>query len=340
MTGRRKKDHYLPTRVYFVRGGHHYVDPAGKWHALGPVWDRKAKELWLELSENRAPTGTVAKLLDDFITHSEALVRAKKRSARTLDDNQRESEVLKLVFGRMQAAAVTSKHVAQYLAKRCSEDGTPAPVRANREIALLSSAYSWAMRSDGWSIERNPCYGVRRNPESGREQYVESGNLVAFGKRKTTPAWLRGYCLLKRLTGLRQGDMLRLSQAHATARGLEIETGKTGKRLRFRWTWALRIAVKWIQAHQPQGKGTTALCLFPNRYGEPMRRRGFATAWGRAMKAHVAAGGQWITESDIRAKTATDAGSLARGQEILGHESAATTARHYRRGVSKVTPLR
>jgi len=39
-------------------------------------------------------------------------------------------------------------------------------------------------------------------------------------------------------------------------------------------------------------------------------------------------------------KTASDASSLARAQEILGHDEASTTARHYRRGVAKVTPLR
>lgn len=340
MTGRRTKDHHLPTRVYFIRGRYRYVDPAGKMHTLGSEWNREAKERWLELSESRAPAGTIAKLLDEFLKHTEALVRAKKRAPRTLADNEQEAAMLKLVFGRMQAASVTSKHVAMYLAKRVDRDGNPAPIRANREVALLSSAFSWAMRSEAWGVERNPCYGVRRNPEGGRDEYVDSRNLVAFGKGPKTPGWLRGYCLLKRLTGLRQGDMLRLTQAHVTARGLEIETGKTGKRLRFRWTWALRVAIRWIQSHQPQGAGTTALCLFSNRYGQPMKRRGFATAWNRAMKAHVAAGGTWITESDIRAKTATDAGSLERGQEILGHESAATTARHYRRGVSKVTPLR
>jgi hypothetical protein len=46
------------------------------------------------------------------------------------------------------------------------------------------------------------------------------------------------------------------------------------------------------------------------------------------------------SENDIRAKTASDASSLARAQEILGHEEASTTARHYRRGVAKVAPLR
>lgn len=338
MTGRRSKDFHLPTRVYFIANRYRYIDKAGKSYVLGKEWDAEAKAKWIALSDSNAPRGTVASMLDQYMRHAESLVRAKKRAPRTLEDNQKEAEMLKLVFGRMQAGAVTSKHVQQYLVKRKNKNGEPAPVRANREIALLSSAYSWAMGQDDWPNFTNPCYGTRRNTESGRTAYVDSANLVRFSK--TAPAWLRGYVMLKRLTGLRQGDMLALSQVNITGRGLEVTTGKTDKRLRFRWTWALRVVVRWVQTHQPQGEGTTALCLFPNRYGQRMTASGFKTAWNRAMTAYVKAGGVWITESDIRAKTATDSKNLAEAQERLGHESASTTNRHYRRGVSNVKPLR
>lgn len=82
------------------------------------------------------------------------------------------------------------------------------------------------------------------------------------------------------------------------------------------------------------------LALFPSRSGGRMSAQGFKAAWARAMREFVAAGGTRFRENDIRAKTASDASSLARAQEILGHEEASTTARHYRRGVAKVTPLR
>lgn len=338
MTGRRRKDHHLPLRVYFIRGRHIYVDHNGKQHTLGKEWDRAAKDRWLELSEGRAAAYTVADLLDRYLKHVEQLVRAKKRSARTLEDNETEAKVLKLVLGRTPATAVTSKHVATYLVRRTDKDGKPAPIRANREIALLSSAYSWGMRLEDWGIERNPCYGVRRNEETPRRDYVASRNLVMFGKRETTPEWLRGYAVLKRLTGLRQGDLLALTQANITARGIEIETSKTGKRLRFGWTWALRIVVKWIKTHQPSK--AEALCLFPNTHGSALQGSGLKTYWNRAMTAHVAAGGVWIRENDIRAKTASDSRTLGEAQERLGHASASTTKRVYQRGVSKVTPLR
>lgn len=337
MAGRRKKNHHLPDRVYFHRGGHFYVDDAGKWHRLGKAWDRQAKEKWLGLSEGKGRDGTVAKLLDDFLEECEQLVRTGKRAKRTFDDNEAEAKALKLVLGRTAAHLLTSRHVKSYLNKRNDKDGRPAPVRANREIALLSSAYAWAMGRDEWpQIALNPCYGVRRNAESPRREYVQTAQLVRFGKA-FAPVWMRRYILLKRITGLRQGDMLRLTPANITPRGLELVTGKTRKRMRFRWSWGLHIVLDAIVASQGNVK---KLALFPARHGGRMSSQGFRAAWARAMSEFVSADGVRFRENDIRAKAASDASSLARAQELLGHDKASTTARHYRRGVAKVTPLR
>ena len=49
--------------------------------------------------------------------------------------------------------------------------------------------------------------------------------------------------LLSYLTGLRQGDVLSLQQKHLTEKGISIRTGKTGKRMLFKWTPALRAVV-------------------------------------------------------------------------------------------------
>lgn len=191
MAGRRKQGHHLPDRVYVNHGWHFYVDPAGKWHKLGKAWDREAKEKWLQLSEGKACEGTAAKLIDDFLAHCEQLVRAGRRSKRTLEDNEAETRALKVVFARTPAHLLTSRHVKSYLNKRNDRDGRPVPVRANREIAFLSSAYAWAMGRDEWpKITVNPCYGVRRNAESPRRDYVQTSQLVRFGKN-CAPGWMR-----------------------------------------------------------------------------------------------------------------------------------------------------
>lgn len=67
---------------------------------------------------------------------------------------------------------------------------------------------------------------------------------------------------------------------------------------------------------------------------------GFNSAWQRAMNVCEAAGFERFWEHDIRGKTGSDAESIARAQELLGHESPRTTARHYRRAPATVRPLK
>jgi integrase len=328
--------------VYRSRGSLFYVSPSGQWHALGKEWDRDAKNRWMELTTGQAVQGTVAELLDAFLKHAEDQVRAGKRSAKTLEGNELESKTLKLVFGRMGYTKVTRKHIAGFLRQRTGRDGKPAPVRANREAALLSSAYAWAMGEPQFEIEENPCYGVRRNKESPRTRYLQTVELQRFG-RGFAPRWLRCYILLKRLTGLRQGDMLKLGRQNITGRGLEVTTGKTGKALRFSWTHSLRTVANAILADQDklnEKRKIKSLHFFPSRYGTQLSAFGFKSAWQRAMNAYEAKGHARFWEHDIRGKTGSDASSVARAQELLGHDSQATTQRHYRRAPASVRPFK
>jgi len=57
------------------------------------------------------------------------------------------------------------------------------------------------------------------------------------------------------------------------------------------------------------------------------------------MARHVAAGGQRFTFHDLRS-VAGDEGSLKEARDRLGHASADTTQRYYRRGVQRSKPRR
>ena len=82
----------------------------------------------------------------------------------TYESNLFDVKQLKLVFGRMQAQDLKRPHVGAYLKKRADKAGVSRPVRANREVALLSSAFSWALGHDDWpEILENPC--LRRTPQ-------------------------------------------------------------------------------------------------------------------------------------------------------------------------------
>lgn len=345
MSRHRLTDHHLPTRVYFKDGRYRYLDPAGKWHTLGREWDREARQKHDALSRGTAPPQTVSALLDAFLTHREAQVRTGETSKRTLADNEQEAKTLRLVFGHMPAASVKRQHVARFLRERTTVEGKPAPIRANREAALLSSAYSWAMGLREWDLNENPCYGVRRNRERPRRRYVETAELARW--KRHAPKWLRGYVLLKRLTGARQGEMLALTKASLTDSGIRYGISKTGRVKIVRWSWAMRAAVDSLLAgHKLKRdrdgnviefpKPADQQPLFRSRSAAAMTSHGFKSAWARAMRAY---GGPSFREHDLRAKTASDL-PTAHAQELLDHSTPAMTRRVYQRAPTKVRPLR
>ncbi|HEX5764978.1 MAG TPA: hypothetical protein VFY27_05370, partial [Woeseiaceae bacterium] len=73
---------------------------------------------------------------------------------------------------------------------------------------------------------------------------------------------------------------------------------------------------------------------------EDKRANGFQSIWGRFMTRVLKETDleQRFAERDIRAKTASDADSLQRAQEILGHADAGITKRVYVRKPQLVCP--
>jgi site-specific recombinase XerD len=178
MVGRRKTATSLPPRLYEYRGKrrltYYTITAANKYVTLGHDL-LAAKRKLLELEEGRSIAGTVCELLDDYIETVQAKVMAGKKSPRTYQDNLNEANNLKKAFGRMQPAALRPVHVWQYLHKA---RGRAAPVRANREIALLSAAFNFARQAG--ILDSNPCVGVERNEEIPRDRYVTEKEYAAF----------------------------------------------------------------------------------------------------------------------------------------------------------------
>lgn len=348
-------------RVYWKHGAYHYVDKNNQWHRLGEAWDRAAKEEWAKLSSSTPHEDSVAAMLEAHMAQLRLRVVAKDYSPETYAAHAAEVAQLNKFFGKMNKQEVRRRHVAMYLERRCAPDGTPSPIRANREVSLLSAAYSYEIKKQ--RLDDNPCIGVPRNKERPGERYVEHWERRQFAKR-CCPAWLRAYLLLKYLTGLRMGDMLRLNHSAESHTGLTVKIGKSRRRkvLVFRWTWALRTTAGFIHrlAADPDGTDEEALGgggtnvpvrrehsdvaftghFFRGREGHPITKAGFKSAWYRAMQKWEQLGNEHFTERDIRAKSGSDSRRIEDATARLGHDQAKTTARHYRRAAVKVNPLR
>ena len=233
--------------------------------------------------------------------------------------------------GQMWPEDVEPKHIYAFMRLR------NAPVRANRDVAVLSNVMTQAVRMG--LINTNPCKQVRRNEEHPRTREVLDSEIVAFLPH--CPTWLQAYIRLKLLTGLRQGDMLNIRLDQLRDDGLFIQTGKRGKRLLFTWTYDLRAAIDPIKALRH--RVTSLYLINSERDGTKLTSGGFKSAWARAMAKAIESASltETFAENDLRAKVASEAVELGQNATaMLGHSSDAVTKRHYQRGTQKVEPLR
>ncbi|CAM3746502.1 MULTISPECIES: tyrosine-type recombinase/integrase [Pseudoalteromonas] len=250
-------------------------------------------------------------------------------------------------FGHMNPRVLRARHAYQYLDLRNREG---APVRGNREFALLSTIMSHAVR---WGvIDDTPFHGIIRNPEQPRDRLVTDDELAVFVKY--CPRWLQLYVALKLATGLRQTDMLKLSSKDwDDEKGLKVQASKTGSRLQFEAVDHLSFIIselKQINGYRTTRKHRTPLLhwyFFASsanaRKEQALTPDGFRTAWNKAMRAAIESGDlqpeQRFQDRDLRAKTASECETITQAFELLGHSSVATTKRVYRRGYSQVTPV-
>ena len=172
---------------------------------------------------------------------------------------------------------------------------------------------------------------MERNPERPRRRVPTAAELESFldGASDT----LRHYVALKRITGLRQGQILDLQWSDWDGERLRVSAAKGGRDTEYHGE-ALAVVVEQIRG----ASGASTSHLFEGRNGR-YTRSGFGSVFKRRMAAYVAKGGERFNDHDIRAYVASNAETLEHAQALLGHQDSRTTNRVYRRGAVKVKVL-
>lgn len=313
MGRKRKHNKKLPERVYFRSNSYFFVDKAGRWHNLG----REYLAAMIKYAEiNQSPVvafNNMAAIIDRYIAEV-----IPTKSPKTQHENARQIKLLRDVFGKMQPDDITPPHVYQYLDRR-------PPVSGNREKALLSNVFSFAIR---WGVAtNNPCKLVKRNDETPRDRYVTDEEFkTVFDAMPIAIQIAMEFALL---TGLRQGDILKLTIGNCTPEGLLVKTGKTGRRMLFEWTPEL---IDLVNRAKAAPSSIASLYLVKTTAGTRYTGDGFRSIWQRVMKGQPCR----FTFHDIRAKASSDTPDKA----LLGHVSAGIQARVYQRTPVKVRPIR
>lgn len=294
-----------------AKNGRYYRVVKNRWVALTRVDEglRALRAALIEVPIERDPT-TVGELLPRYLAEAEITPRTREEYHRIIE--------ARLIhhFGRMPIPSLTAGHMAKYLEKR-KQDG--APVMGNRERAVMSGAYEFAMRK-GWATH-NPCRGIRRNKERPRKRYVNDAEfLTAF---EAVPEPVQDFLAIGLLTGARQGDLRKMKRADLTPDGIVIVEGKTalttGKTRVVAWSDALRffvrralerqaaVAAKGMDAKKHRRVRPVSEYVLTNRFNEPWTESAIQSAMKRMPRVG------WHFH-DLRRKAQSDA-----GHNLLGH---------------------
>lgn len=343
---RNEENRGLPRRWQLFHGAYYYRVPPGQEHA----WEGKSRfrlgatlneayKVWADRVDPPGGLKTMADILDRY-----ALEVIPTKAPKTQTHNRQALPRLRGVFGRMVPADIKPMFVYQYVDKRGKK------IAAHREIEILSHALTKAVE---WGvIDRHPFKGeVRLQGEKPRDRYVEDWEVIEVlalpSRRKAgSVLMIQAYLRLKLLTGMAQGDLLRLTASDLKEDGIHVQrhktAGKTGKRTIYEWSPQLRDAVEQAKAARP----CISPFLFCNKRGEGYvdetngESYGWRSMWQRFMarvlaETKVAAR---FTEHDLRAKVGSDAESLERARALLAHADARTTELVYRRKPERVKP--
>lgn len=332
--GRRRTNNLgLPPHMHLKHGAYYFVGRDKKWIRLS---EDKALALskWAEL-EGETPfsndmekpiKGSVGELISRYMIEI-----APRKAASTYKGNKIEAENLKKVFNKVQTHAVLPSHIAKYLDKR----GQTSPIRANREISLLSHIFSYGMR---WgALNSNPCRGVAKHKEKGRDRYITDSEFQ--GVKSIASGLIAAVMDFAYITALRKGDILSLKLEQITDEGIWIKQSKTGAKQLYQWSAGLYEVINRAKALNQSLRATHLFCT---RQGNPYSDAGFKAMWNRVQVKWAELGGARFTFHDIRAKALTDAKNLGMDAQTLAGHSSATMTEHYikQREFKKVTPLK
>jgi len=325
MEARPRKDG-LTTYRYHPVGGKPVNLGTDRHAALQRVLDM------LGISDDR---GTIKRL---WIQYKESLGWRELRERTRLDYEDYAVHILK-VFREEQAANITAPDVARYLRQKRAD----APIRANREIALLGNLI-------GLAIERgeataNPCRGglVKRNKERPLDVLPDVADieaLVRFAAARDAAVKTKiGRSVVvmmaaefAALTGARQAEFLSLAWPAFDEAEVRLERAKQRQGVKKVDRIAVSPALAALRTRLLAFQTSPLGAVFPNRAGNVYTADGFATMWQKLMTAAVEAGEvkQRFNFHALRAFYATqhkvDTGALPDM-----HASPTTTAKIYER---------
>ena len=314
-----------PKNIHYKHGAYYYVIKRARkvtWTRLG----KTESEMYTKLAEIKSDHINKNTMAEFFDRYRKDVLPEKAESTQKYYKEQLVR--LNKVFGHMPPLSITTVMVYAFLDTRAKK----AKVQANREVALLSTVFSYCIR---WGIiTTNPCTDIKKHKEQTRDRYIEDWEYKAI--YEFAKPVIQIMMEIAVITGMRQRDILDLKLSDITDGGLNIITNKKGAKQIFKLTPDLKKAIGEAKSLR---KVTSSSFLICNRKGQPYTSSGFKSLWQKTMVAALKKGiiAERFTFRDLRPKAASDHED---GTKLLAHADPKTTIKYYLRKPKKVTPSR
>lgn len=294
---------------------HYYYDHGGKPRketALGSDYGL-AIQKWAEL-ERAATIPADAKLTFRQAAERYRVEVIPTKSEGTRRNNNRELDSLIQFFDDPPGPldAIRPTHVFNCLQWRRS-----APVAANREKSLLSHLWN-RCRQKGYTDLPNPCAGVNRFREDGRDVYVEDDILQRV--YDAADQVLKDAMDLAYLTGQRPTDMRELDRRNIKDGTLVLRQGKTKTPVRIAITGELKVLIDRLLSLKRPDDAPISTRLLLGEDWLPIGKHALRYRFDKARYSSSAT----CARRQARTRPIRPA-TFAQLQQQLGHKSVTTT---------------
>ena len=248
---------------------------------------RSAMQAVMDMNRENSDRGTFNELWRLYSAEGSAAWMGLSEASRA-DYAQSSKQLLKR-FGGMSPRAVRPQHVARYLRiERAS-----APVRANREFAVLSNLFNFAVERG--ELETNPCKQVRRNKERPRKNPPSPVVLAKFlewawAQKGQSPV-LAGMAEFASLGGNRGVEFRLLTWPQVGASEIRIMRAKQRDGNEVVEVFPMHgAASSLMERMRSLAKNDRFGWVFPNSKGNCYTAQSFKLAWARLKTAARKAG--------------------------------------------------
>jgi integrase len=226
-------------------------------------------------------------------------------------------------FGKSNLLSITPRNISKYKMLRIDDGAAPATI--NRELAMLSKAFSLAVKEWEW-LKDNPVSKVPREKEDNeRDRWLTVDEEVSL--LENSPDWLRDIILFNLHTGLRQDELLSLTwdRVDMIRKTILIKDTKNGKPR----TIPLNRDVLDILEAKSKVVSFKSKIVFHSKCGTKIDKHNLRRAFVLAIKR---AGIEDFTFHGLRHTFATRLAQsgydLYKISKLLGHKDIKTTQRY------------